>query len=767
VLLACLLAAVQPAAGALAYRQACVDAGTDAVVLNVAAHPDDEAARTLVYLRRTLGVRTVALFTTCGEGGQNAVGRDIGAALAKRRVLETLAAARHTDTEVRWLRFPDFGFSKSLSETLRVWGADRLRDAMLAAVYEIRPDVVFTNHDTERGHGHHRASAWAIEQALAIYAARTGHVVPLYQRPANDEEPASLTIDVSRFDPVAGLTFARQAHLGLLEHESQGPWPPHDPAQVRPERWKRVPIGREASSNGTPDDPLRALPSLFRDPACAPALARLGIDGGEVEAALATLREDRPRAEHLATARDVLLRLRAASQRVLPDDPPRLRTALQRRIEALERVWLHGHGASVEAFVTRTRMPVFGRATMRIAVHCADRDAVRDLSVTWQGLTARPAAEGPLGELVREIEFHLLPPGVGSEREFDPVTGQRVLRPRVEFTLAGIPLVVTPEVRVLGVPEVELSWDRDVCVLPRSGTGVQRLLSVDVEYHGDGETPATLAVAAPPGALVELRPAALAVSPERRKGRALVKLTVPEVAALGTAELVARCAGYEARLPVRVVDVALPANLRVGLVRGPDDTLLRALQDLGIAHEELDERALAARELGEFTTVVLDMRTGHLRPDLRDHRDRILEFCRQGGRVVAFYHKPNEWNERPGRPVLAPFALEVGNDRVCEEDAPVTVLVPEHPLLRVPHRITDEDFAGWVQERGLNFPSKWGPEWTPLLRMADEGEDPLDGALLVARDGRGEFVYCALALYRQWRIGHQGALRLLVNLLTP
>jgi hypothetical protein len=135
--------------------------------------------------------------------------------------------------------------------------------------------------------------------------------------------------------------------------------------------------------------------------------------------------------------------------------------------------------------------------------------------------------------------------------------------------------------------------------------------------------------------------------------------------------------------------------------------------------------------------------------------------------VVVFYHKPGEWNEKAGRPLLAPFPLTVGDSRITEEDAAVTFLVPAHRLFAHPHRIDQADFAGWVQERGLNFPSKWDPAWTPLLEFKDSADEkPSQGALLYTQYGRGDYVYCSLALYRQLRAGNAGAARLLINLLA-
>ncbi|MCC7065768.1 MAG: hypothetical protein IT456_23375, partial [Planctomycetes bacterium] len=249
--------------------------------------------------------------------------------------------------------------------------------------------------------------------------------------------------------------------------------------------------------------------------------------------------------------------------------------------------------------------------------------------------------------------------------------------------------------------------------------------------------------------------------------RLLVRATIDADELTSDAGLEIGFRGWSTRLRVLPVDVSVPPGLRVGLVRGPDDTIDRALNDLGISFVALDRDALMTTRLEDFTTVLLDIRAFFHRPELAEVRDRLLQFVSAGGRVVSMYHKPGEWNERAGHPLLAPFPLTVGNDRVTEEDSPVVMLQPQHRLWQHPHGITVADFEGWVQERGLNFPSKWDTAWTPLLEMKDSSDEKASqGALLHTQYGRGDFVYCSLALYRQLRVGNAGAARLLVNLLA-
>jgi hypothetical protein len=133
---------------------------------------------------------------------------------------------------------------------------------------------------------------------------------------------------------------------------------------------------------------------------------------------------------------------------------------------------------------------------------------------------------------------------------------------------------------------------------------------------------------------------------------------------------------------------------------------------------------------------------------------------------VMQYHKPEDnW-----RPELAPYPLQPGSPsiewRVTDENAPVTFLNPDHPLFKAPNTITQEDFAGWVQERGLYFPSSWDPAYTPLLSMADPGEEPFTGGLLVADYGEGSYIYTSLVWYRQIQSLVPGGYRMFVNLIS-
>lgn len=785
-LLAASLSSQSGDAGAVAFRQACLDATTDTLALNVAAHPDDEADRTLVWLRHKLGVRTVTLYSTCGGGGQNAIGREIGPDLARQRVRETLEAARHTGVLVRWLGFPDFGYSKTTDETLRWWGGEHeLIERMAAIVAELDPDVVFTNHGLERGHGHHRASALGI-RAVLEQRARAGRRIPLYQRSfAAARTKPDFECDPFEFDVARGVTYARQASRGRHEHRTQGPWSKHDPVRQGRDRWQLVfPGGEEVSA-----DAMQTLGSLLEEPAFAAVWNDLGHDLGDLERQLAAFAGDRPVGVHVAAARDLIPALREAGRRLPVDEAGRRSwRRLERRLDALQRIVLAGAGIDVEAYLERERLPEGGRGVARVLVHTVPGVNITGLAASCRGAQAEPASEGPRGSRVLKIDFDVEDRPVEAEVRAGSSTGasngaadvtEDAAEPSppanpfepvwldvdVRFAVEGLPIRVQRRLAAEVEPVLTVAWGRRNAYARAIGPG-EFVFSLHARYDGDAEFEGAVALDLPAGVEGRVLPPRVQLSPQHPMATVLVRLRLP--GGLHTDEGNVRARLGEAVSDLRLVRAAVEIDpeLRLGLVRGPDDTLQRTLEDLRIPFDVLDETRLAVTDLSQLSTLVLDIRAYHHRPDLADHRDRLLAFCARGGRVLSFYHKSGEWNERNGHPLLAPYALEVGGARVSEEDAEVTLLRPEHRLFNHPHVITKRDFDGWVQERGLNFPSKWDDPWVALTEMGDEGEKALTGGLLYARHGNGDFVYCSLALYRQLRVGHRGAVRMLVNLLT-
>src|SRR5215210_4304905 len=275
-------------------HQALLDLTNPWTVMCVAAHPDDEDGSTLTILRRKYGVHTVSLFSTLGEGGQNAVGPELYEELGVIRARETMAAAEVQGSEPHFLGFRDFGFSKSAEETFRTWGEKEILRRMVLQIRLLRPDVIITNHDTTSGHGHHQATGRTVLQAFDAAAdpkqfpeqlAQVGpwQVQRLFVRGgrAQAEPPSAppaplqeVTLDPNEMDPVRGVTFAQQALSGLQKHATQGPWPRTVPAGgARPIRYSLVRQVQSATplpaNAKTPLDGLRlpdAVASAFTAP---------------------------------------------------------------------------------------------------------------------------------------------------------------------------------------------------------------------------------------------------------------------------------------------------------------------------------------------------------------------------------------------------------------------------------------------------------------------------------------------------------------------
>jgi hypothetical protein len=218
---------------------------------------------------------------------------------------------------------------------------------------------------------------------------------------------------------------------------------------------------------------------------------------------------------------------------------------------------------------------------------------------------------------------------------------------------------------------------------------------------------------------------------------------------------------------VHALAINVPQNLRVGYITAEGEPIPQALRMLGIQVESLDAQALAFGDLSKFNSIVVGVRAYELRPELPGANQRLLDYVSNGGALVVQYNRDFAWNKEQFAPYPAKILSSLGHlPRITDEDSPVKFLKPDDPLLNRPNKITQDDFKGWVQERGLYYWTQFDPKYTALLAMHDPGEPDLDGALVYARYGKGMYIYTGIAFFRQIPDGVPGAFRLFVNLLS-
>src|SRR5215469_1535479 len=214
---------------------------------------------------------------------------------------------------------------------------------------------------------------------------------------------------------------------------------------------------------------------------------------------------------------------------------------------------------------------------------------------------------------------------------------------------------------------------------------------------------------------------------------------------------------------VSVVEVKIPEGLKVGYVMGAGDTIPTVLQQIGMNVSLIPAEKLGTEDLGQYGTIVLGIRAYDTQKDLLANNQRLLDYVSGGGTLIVQYNT-GTGTFNGGK--VTPYPAELSHARVSVEEAPVEVLAPGERVFHYPNEITQHDFDGWVQERGLYFMSSWDSHFTPLLASHDPGESEQKGGLLMAKYGKGTYIYTGYAFFRQLPAGVPGAVRLYVNLLA-
>jgi hypothetical protein len=200
----------------------------------------------------------------------------------------------------------------------------------------------------------------------------------------------------------------------------------------------------------------------------------------------------------------------------------------------------------------------------------------------------------------------------------------------------------------------------------------------------------------------------------------------------------------------------------IGYIEGAGDVVPESLRQIGYNVAMLKPEDISVENLKRFDAVVVGIRAYNTVEELKFKQQLLFDYVAQGGNMIVQYNT----NRRLKVDQIAPYDLKLSRDRVTDEFADVTLLATNHDVLNVPNKITSKDFEGWTQERGLYFPGEWSNEFTPILSMNDEGETPKTGSLLVAKHGKGHYIYTGLSFFREFPAGVPGAYRLFANMLS-
>ena len=777
--------------------------------LYIGAHPDDENTALLSYLAKGRYLRTAYLSMTRGEGGQNLIGSEQGDLMGVIRTQELLAARRIDGAEQFFTRAIDFGYSKTSEEALRIWNKEEVLSDVVRIIRKFQPDVIITRFSpTLGGHGHHTASAILAREAFD--AAGDPLRFPEQLRELKPWKPKrivfnlarfldvaidtvhSLRVDVGEYSPLLGRSFTEIAGLSRSMHKSQG----FGAAQARGEN---INYFQHTAGDSAKQDLFDGID-----------LSWSRVKNGEQVEKILQEAVDAYNPQNPSAILPTLLRAHAELKK-LPDDPwvSLKRKELLEVIKACAGLWFEviasdysatpGSELSVMSTVlNRSHVPI---KLDRIALSYRSTDTSVNLPLLYN----KPVSASLLAHIPRDMRFsqpywldEKPQPGTYNVPDRNLIGNPEnppALAARATVSISGESIVLDAPVQYRWVDPVEGELYRSVEVVPPVAINMDEKnylfngeieKKVTVKLHADiSDARGTVQLALPSGWLAD--PSSSPFSLKHKNDEQDLSFTVrsPEHPRAGISSVESFTAGVTtpdgmtsrgihtiqySHIPRQtilphadgnLVRLQLQTNKRsIGYIMGSGDAVPVALRQMGYTVTLLSDEDLANDDLGVFETVIAGVRAYNTRHQLISVQQRLMDYVKHGGTYIVQYVT----QQKPESENLGPYPFSIGRDRVTVEDAPVLFVDPNHPLLNDPNKITQEDFQGWVQERGLNFAGKWDSTYQTVLSSHDPGEQPLPGGLLVARFGKGYYIYTGYSFFRQLPAGVPGAYRLFANL---
>ncbi|HTM98429.1 MAG TPA: PIG-L family deacetylase [Pedobacter sp.] len=762
--------------------------------LYIAAHPDDENTRLLAYLAKEMKVRTGYLSLTRGDGGQNLIGNEQAELLGLIRTQELLAARRTDGAEQFFTRANDFGFSKTADESFKIWGKEQILADVVWVIRNFKPDVIITRfpEDSRAGHGHHAGSAILAKEAF--YAAADPKRFPeqlkyvkVWQAKrivwntfnfggTNTTAADQLKIDVGLFNPALGKSYGEIAAISRTNHKSQG----FGSSLQRGESFEYFsPVAGEAAKTSLFD----GVDTKFTDDGninLQQTLAKINSQGNNPSAALRELLELKARTKNKVFNHQLLDELILACAGIwveanTPENMYAIGDSIPIKIQAIVRAKTDfplrvsldiNHQKTIELETNRQ-----STADYKIVATEADwtqpywlrKDhPIGQFHIADQTLVGNPENPNQLSVklqiVINEQTFEINSPIV--YKSTDPIKGEKyqplVIAPKVTATLSekayifngNTPKTISVVLKNFG----NLSSGFVSPQLPKGWKSNPEKIAFNLARKGDEQT------------------ISFSITPSNDAQRGNLTIQVNTNGVVNDRGL--KVISYD-HIPNITIFPQATANIekfdlkivgkRIAYIDGAGDLVADALKQIGYEVTHLSPAQVMANDLSMYDAIVTGVRLYNISTEVKNIQPKLLSYVENGGTLLIQYNVNNGLKTQN----IGPYPFKLANKRVTEEDAKVNFLSPQHSALNYPNKISEKDFEGWVQERGLYFATDIDSKYTTILSMNDTGEPASDGSILIADYGKGKFVYTSLVFFRELPAGVPGAYRLFANLLAP
>ena len=785
--------------------------------LYVAAHPDDENTSLISYMANHEKARTVYLSMTRGDGGQNLIGPELRELLGVLRTHELLAARHMDGGEQRFTRANDFGFSKHPKETLKIWDKDKVLADVVWTIRQIKPDVIINRFDHRTPgstHGHHTSSAILSMEAFDlandpnVYSEQLEQTTPWqpkrifyntswWQYGSQEafekvDKSGMVSLDVGTYYPELGLSnneiasMARSQHLcqgfGRLTDRGsdmeyiellKGDMPKsNDVFEGINTTWSRVKGGEaigdilyKVEANFDFQNPSKHIPELVR----AYQLLQKVEDKH-----WRTLKSEELK-NIISAAAGLYLEASSASASTTPGSKATINIETINRSSqnvTLKDIQIVGAGAKLtpnkvlgdnqkENFEVNFTVPANTPYTSPYWLN--EPGTLGTYTVNDQSLIGKPETPSAF-KAIFSLEID------GVEIPFEKSVVHRYSKPdRGELYE---PFAI--------LPEVTSKIDEKVLIFADSDTK-----SVQVKIRaGKNDVSGTVELDHPMGWKVSPNSIPFSIAQKGEEISVIFEVTPPSTESEGKIEPKVSVGNKIYRDELVEIDynhipkqsILLPSEAKVvrmdirksgehiAYIMGAGDNVPESLEQIGYQVHVVDPNDIQNGDLDKYDAVVVGIRAYNVVDALKFKQPVLFDYVKNGGTMIVQYNTAGRWASQFEN--IAPYEVTLSRDRVTDENAEVKILAPNNSLVNFPNTITEKDFDGWVQERGLYYPSQWSSEFTPILSMQDEGETEKQGSLIVAPYGEGHYIYTGLSFFRELPVGVSGAYKLFANMLS-